>query len=361
MKPKTLRWKTLSALAVMACVAVILAAFQQGLLRPGATEAALQPRVQGVVVTAAPVVKDRLRESLTLMGTITADRDVAVVSETQGRITTMHAELGDSLRAGSLLFEVDSEVMHAQLKAAQTNFLKAQKDLDRYEALFARGVVSANEIESTRLAYAAAETQNTLAQRQYRDTFVRSPIEGIVSAMNVEKGTVVQPGMVVANVVDISRLKVRLSVAESDAFRLAAGARVDVVTDVYPGVTFPGTIHAVGHKADELHTYPVEITMKNSVEHPLRAGMFCRASLPVHAGEEVLSIPREALTGSSREPKVFVVQDGHARLRDIVTGSSRGLRIEVRKGLAQGELVIVSGRNLVKDNDVVQVVREGGQ
>jgi RND family efflux transporter MFP subunit len=361
MNPSTLGWKALFAVGAMAIVASLLAVFQQGLIRPHTTEAALPPQVQGIAVTTTSVIKDRGSETLVFMGTITANKDVDVISETQGRITKMHAHLGDRVRAGSLLFEVDNELYEANKKTAQANFLKSRKDLDRYKALFASGVVSANELESVHLAYASAEAQHTAAQRQYRDSFVKSPIDGIVSAMNVEQGTVVHAGMTVANIVDITRLKIKLNVAEADAFKLRTGDTVEIVTDVYPGISFSGTMSAIGHKADDLHTYPVEIAMTNSSQHPLKAGMFCRVSFTTKTDGEVLSIPREALLGSTRNPKVFVVSDGKARSRDIITGTSRGLRIEVREGLTLGEQVIISGRNLVRDNDPVKVVREAGK
>jgi hypothetical protein len=120
--------------------------------------------------------------------------------------------------------------------------------------------------------------------------------------------------------VDISKLKLKLNVSEKDAFRLKKGDKVDISTDVYPGVKFTGSIEFVSVKGDEAHTYPVEISLPNSREHPLKAGMFGKAAFRTSGEEPVLVIPRETLVGSIKDAKVFVVENGIA---SIATCSSR--------------------------------------
>ena len=166
----------------------------------------------------------------------------------------------------------------------------------------------------------------------------------------------VQPGMVVSNVVDISKLKVRLNVAEQDAFKLKVGDPVEVSTDVYPGKTFSGRIASISAKGDESHTYPVEITLPNSKVNPLKAGMFGRVSFVSMTSSRALSIPRESLVGSIRNPQVFVIENGLAKHRDLVVGDVIGKNISVLKGLREGETVVVSGQNNLKDSVTVEVV-----
>jgi RND family efflux transporter MFP subunit len=163
--------------------------------------------------------------------------------------------------------------------------------------------------------------------------------------------------MVVANVVDISRLKVKVSVAEQDAFKLKAGDKVEVTTDVYPGVTFEGRIHTISAKADEGHTYPIEITLENSSAHPLRAGMFGRVSFVSLAPVKTLAIPRDALVGSMKAASVFVVENGIARKRDIVVGTEEGTQLMVVSGLSEGETIVVNGQNNLKDSTAVAVLQ----
>ena len=298
-----------------------------------------------------------LAENLSLIGTITANNDIAIVSETQGRVTAVHARVGDYKRAGSPLIQVDDEVKKAAWEQAEVKYNWAKRDYERFTSLRNEQAVTEAQKENAYAAFKVAEAQYILARRQYRDTKISTPISGIVSARNVDVGGMVADKMVVANVVDVSTLKVKLSVAEQDAFKLKAGDKVDVSTEVYPGVRFEGRITSISAKADEGHTYPVEIMMDNSKTHPLKAGMFGRVSFVSIAPSTVLAIPREALVGSMREPRVFVIGGSTARLREIIVGSQVGTNLTVLGGLKAGESVVVNGQNNLKDSVAVEVLK----
>jgi RND family efflux transporter MFP subunit len=237
------------------------------------------------------------------------------------------------------------------------NYEKARKDLERQEALSSQKSTTDAQLEGARLAFKAIESQYVLAKRQYNDTRITSPIDGVVTARPANVGTYVQSGNVVANVVDISSLKVRINVNENDVFRLRKGDKVTVTTDVYPKAVFPGSIKSISAKGDESHTYPVEVALANSAETPLKAGMFALVTFSTidHAG--AITIPRQALLGSVRQAKVFVVENGVARLRDIIVDSEVGTSVEVLRGLAEGEIVVVNGQNNLKDSMNVDIIR----
>jgi RND family efflux transporter MFP subunit len=314
------------------------------------------------VVPTVTVVKARrgqINENLALVGTVAADHDVMVEAETMGRVTAVRVDVGDRVQAGTTLVQVDDELKLAAFRTAEVNFEKAEKDLRRYEALHKTNTVTDAEIESARLAGKAAEAQFVAARRQFRDTRISTPISGVVTSRLVELGTMVQPGMAIANVVDISRLKVALQVAESDVFKLKPGQPVTVGTDIYPGASFQGRIHTISDKAGESHTYRVEIGMANSPAQPLKAGMFVRVIFPSIIRRDALIIPRACLVGSRRNPQVYVVAAGIARLRDITVGAEVGLEIEVSSGLGQGAWVVSDGQNNLDDNIAVTVAGGG--
>ena len=314
-------------------------------------------KVRFFPVTVAPVEKQKLTQDLSLVGTIVGQNDVAVVAETQGKITKVFVNVGDVVRAGQELIQVDDELKRAAFEAADVSYEKAKKDLDRYQAMMKEKSVSDAQFEGIRLAYKAAEAQYIVARRQLNDTRIKSPINGIVTSRPFDIGTMVQNNTVVANVVDISRLKVKLNVAEEDVFKMKVGDKVEITTDVYPGVTFNGTIATISDKADDAHTYPVEIALPNSPLHPLRAGMFGSVSFVAIKPTESLSVPREALLGSTRDAQVFVVREGIAYLRNIVIGGEYDTKLSVRSGLADGDTIVVNGQNNLKDSTAVTILR----
>ncbi len=308
-------------------------------------------------VTVVQATRQQLAMSLSLAGTITANNDVAIVSETNGRVVSIHASIGDYKPAGSVLIQLDDELKAAAYATAEVNFQRTKRDLERYESLEEENAVSKWQKESAWQNFKIAEAAYIVAKRHLKDTKITTPISGIVTARPVDVGTQVQSNNVVANVVDISRLKVKLSVAERDAFKLKSGDPVDVTTDVYPGITFTGKIQTISAKADESHTYPVEIILANNKTHPLKAGMFGRVAFTSIGNRDMLAIPRQALVGSLKNPQVFVVENNVARLRPIVVGDEAGTNLAVVGGLQVGEMVVVNGQNNLKDSVTVDVIK----
>ena len=309
-------------------------------------------------VTVSPVMKQQLSQNISLVGTVVGNNDVAVVSETQGKIVKVYANVGDEVKAGDVLLQLDDELKQAALEAATVSYEKARKDFQRYTSMRKDQSVSTAQLEGARLAYKAAEAQYIVARRQLNDTRVKTPIAGVVTARPFDVGTWVQNNTVVANVVDVSRLKVKLNVAEQDVFKMKTGDSVGVSTDVYPGISFKGIISTISEKADDGHTYPVEVSLPNSAKHPLKAGMFGQVTFVAIRPTEALSIPRESLVGSMKDAQVYVVENGIAHLRDVVIGGEYESELSVRSGLSEGEQVVVNGQNNLKDGVAVTVLKE---
>jgi RND family efflux transporter MFP subunit len=319
----------------------------------------------GVVLSAYPVTvttvqKETLEEVLTFTGTIAANNDVAIVAETSGRVKAIRARVGDLKQAGSVLIEVDDELAAANCAAAEVAYEKAKRDLERYENLFKKNSISESQCEGVRLNCKAAEAQYITARRILRNTKITTPITGTVTSCTPDVGAMVQDNATVANVVDIATLKVKLGVPEEDVFKLTVDEPTEVTTEVYPGVIFTGTIHTIGSKADEAHTYPVEVILTNREDTPLKANMFGKVTIRPHYRKEALLLPRAALVGSVEIPQVFVVSQSVAKLRNIAIGGVRGLDVEVLSGLTPQDTVVLNGQYNLRDNATVAVVGKGG-
>ncbi len=309
----------------------------------------------GIPVQVSAAARQRIETRLARTGTVQADNDVVVVSETSGRVLKVFADTGDRRAAGAVLVKVDDEMRLAAYETAGVAYEKAKRDLARYEALAAQKSATDAELEGARLASKAAEAQYVVARRQYQDTEIKAPIGGVITARHVNVGSTVAPGTSVVEMVDISRLKTTLDIGERDVFALKVGDAVSISLDAYPGRTFPGAIKAIGAKADAAHNFPVEVTMANPEGTPLRAGLFIRVLFSSLSGREALTIPREALIGSVRDPRVYVVEGATVRLRTLTLGDEAGALLEVREGLREGERVVVNGQNNLRDGAVVVV------
>jgi len=303
------------------------------------------------------VTKQSPDERIALVGTINAFNDVTILSETQGRIVKVFVEIGDPVRAGSVLVQVDSELKEAAFKAAEVAYEKAKKDLARYEALYKEHSIPDSQIEQARWAFQTAESQYIVARRQLADTKITTPIAGVVTARPVNVGTMVMgapQATQIANVVDLSRLKAKVNVAEQDVFELHRGDAVDITTDVFPGVTFAGKVFTIASKCDDAHTYPVEVVVADP-RHQLKAGMFARVIFRPKAAGPLLLVPRQAIVGSMQDPKLFVVRDNIASLRPVTALKQIGTSIAIAAGVSEGDTVVVDGQNNLNDGATVVI------
>jgi RND family efflux transporter MFP subunit len=305
------------------------------------------------VVTAG---RQEVLRNIELVGTIKGDNEVAVVSEASGRVTGVYAEVNDHKSKGSVLIQLDNELKLSALKTAEVNYEKLKKDYERYQSLYNEGSITITRLEAAKLELQKAESQWILARREVNDARITAPISGEVAARLVDVGDYVNKGDVVASVVDISKLKVKLNVGEKDAFRLKIDDPVEISTEIYPGIKFTGKIESISSQGDLAHTYPVEISLQNSKEHPLKSGMFGRVRF-TSANNSSLVIPREALIGSVKDAKVFVIENSVAEERDVVIGNTYDNMIEVLKGLNEGEQVVINGQNNLQNDSRVSVVR----
>ena len=176
-------------------------------------------------------------EEISLVGTVTANNDVNIISETNGRITNVYANVGDYKQAGSVIVQVDDELKKAAYNSALANYEKAKKDFERMQSLLETKSASDAQFDGAKLAFTNAENQYILAKRQLNDTKITTPISGYVTFRPVDVGSYLASGpnaTMVANVVDISKLKVRVNVAEKNAFRLKSGDLVEVTQMCIP-------------------------------------------------------------------------------------------------------------------------------
>jgi RND family efflux transporter MFP subunit len=308
-----------------------------------------------------PVFVEELRKSslsgtFESNGTFSAIHELTLMAEGQGRVTQLLFNTGDVVAAGKVLATLDDELVRSQLSLAEAALLKSKNDLKKYEDLLADDAISSQQVEDARLGLKKAETDLTALRKQLENASVKAPISGTITLRFIEKGSLVMPGTPVAEIVDVSRLKFIAKVAESEAVQIAERQRVTLTSSLFPGVIFDGTVRAIGVKADDSKRFPVEIEVVNNPKHPLRAGMFGTAIFSTGTGRESLMIARQAIVGSIKDPRVYVVEGDMAVLRDIRIGTATDRQVEVLDGLREGEKVVISGQINLADRSKINIV-----
>jgi RND family efflux transporter MFP subunit len=317
-----------------------------------------KPNLDAKSLVQVDTVRDsRLRSDVQLLGTFQPNREVDVISEANGKVVAVGAKKGDAVVAGTLIARLDNEILQAQLATAEAQLAKARLDAQRMETVVASDALPKTQLEQLRLGVKSAEAQVTILKKQIANTSIHAPFGGVMTARMFEQGSVVQPGMPLAKIMDISVLKLTVNVPEKDVVKLAKGQTLAVRTDLYPSEEFHGTVTTIGTRGDAAHNYEVEIMVSNSAQYPLKAGMYGASSITQRANESGILIPRLALVGSAKNPQVFVMESGVAKLRNLTVQPTSANELLVTAGLQKGDIIVVGGQINLSDGAAVSVAR----
>ena len=291
--------------------------------------------------------------SFSYLGTFEPFRQNTIGSDGSGKVVKLGFQEGDKISEGQFLIKLDDEMINIQLESAEINVEGQRNDDARNTNLIKENAVSGVQSEKTKLALKSAETQVRQIKKQLRNTSLSAPFSGVVTKKMVDIGSVVGPGTPVLELTDISSLKLNISVPERDILKFKKGQDVSVKVDVYGNQLFSGKISNIGIKADASHNFKVEILLKNSTKFPILAGMYGSVILGNSKTTTALSIPRSALIGSSKQPRVYVVRNGKSKLISFTAGTSDGDFIEVVDGLNKNDVLVVKGQINIENNSNV--------
>lgn len=291
--------------------------------------------------------------SFSFLGTFEPYRQNMISSDAQGKLIKLNIEEGDKVSQGQLLAKVDDEMLRLQLESAEIS-LEGQKNDDvRYSNLSKENAVPGVQVEKTKLGLRSTEVQKKQIEKQLRSTNITAPFSGVVTKKLVDLGSFIGAGTPVAEITDISSLKLTVSVPERDILKFKLGQSVEVKVDIYGDRTFNGKVSNVSVQADRSHNFKVQITVPNQKQE-IMAGMYGSVTLGNDKSLTALAIPRKALVGSSKNPQVYVNRNGKAILTSFNAGTSDGEFIEVISGLKKTDRIIVKGQVNLQNNSNIK-------
>ncbi|WP_440134636.1 efflux RND transporter periplasmic adaptor subunit [Chitinophaga sancti] len=314
------------------------------------------PVTQVQIPVKVAVAKEQLLEiNIIKTGNIAPFKEAKAVAMTAGTLTSVRFELGDQVRQEQVLAITDTRQAQLELQKAETDAAKLRNDLDTYTELLKGKAATQEKVNEIKNNYQTALNQVDQARKKMADAAIKAPTSGIISAKPVEQGVFVNGGTEIATIVNLSKAKVQVNLTEAEVYKVATGQKVKITTDVYPGKAFSGTISFISPQADQTHNYLVEIMTDNTTQSILRSGTFVYADFSKKTQEQLLVIPREALTESAKNAAVYIVKNNVARQQAIQTGNEMGGMMQVISGLQAGDTVVTSGQINLKDGTPVSV------
>ena len=341
------------------------------------------PRVQ--LVSPNELKQDR---PLQLPGITAALEDTVVYPRVSGYVRRWLVDIGDLVREGQLLAEIDTPELDAQLEQARADLVQAEAGVlrartsatlstteqKRYETLTPAGVTSGQELEqrrtqarvddaSVKVARASAASMQANVNRLVRTkAFSRpvAPFSGTVTARTIERGALVSADSKspMFRIAALDPIRIFVQVPQDLAPSIRTGTRADVKVREFPTRTFDGTISRSAGALDEAtRTMTTEIRVPNS-QHELMPGMYVNAVLSLAVSHRVFEIPSTALYMGGEGVRVAVVGgDAKVELRKITIERDTGNSIEISTGLTVDDRIVKIANAALVDGSTVEIMK----
>ena len=307
-----------------------------------------------ILVEQTQLSNHTFESAFTFLGTFEPIRQNTIGSDAQGKIIRLNIEEGDRVSQGQVIAKIDDELLQLQLQNAEVSLEGQKSDDNRYSNLAKENAVAGMQVEKTKLGLRSAEIQKKQIQKQLRSTNITAPFSGVITKKMVDLGSVIGAGSPLFEITDISSLKLTINVPERDILKFKINQTVKVNVDIYGDRAFEGKVSNLSVVADKSHNFKVQITIKNSKQE-LMGGMYGSVALNNSKSITALAIPRKALVGSSKNPQVYVIQNGKSILTSFTAGTSDGEFIEVVNGLSKTDQIVTRGQVNLQNNSNVKI------
>lgn len=307
-----------------------------------------QNMVQQVEVQAATV--QQVDQNDVYSTTVQAFAVNNIAPQSAGRIQKINVEVGDFVNAGQIVAEMDK----VQYEQARLKYVNDSTEFGRLKSLYEEGGLSQSDYDAAEMALKVS--RSTLSNLK-DNTILRSPITGVVTARNYDRGDMYAMAAPIYTIQQIVPVKLLIAVSESDYSRIKKGDRVSITADAVPGLEFTGNVSRIYPTIDAAsHTVNVEVRVPNQ-DKALRPGMYAKASVSFGVNNSIV-IPDMAVTkqqGSGQKIVFVVDNDGIAQQRFVTVGRHFDSRYEILDGIAEGEQVVVKGNSSLRGGEKVEV------
>mgnify|MGYP005839460873 CR=1 FL=1 len=287
--------------------------------------------------------------------------EVKVGSRISGVVRKLRANIGDFVKAGQVIAELDNAELQAKLNQniaalnkAEADYEYAKLNQERQKSLLEQNYISQQQYDLSENAFKIAEAQLKQAQAnvevakvQLSYTTIYALTSGIIASVSTQEGETVMAGLAAptfVNIIDLNRLEVQVYVDETDIGKILVGQEVTFTVDTYTETDFKGKVTAIYPKAviqDNVVNYIVVVEIDDFQDKILRPEMTTTVIIHLETRKDVLTVPSRAIARERGERFVTVI-DGDARVKKkIKTGWYDNSYTEVVDGLEEGEIVLL--------------------
>lgn len=326
-----------------------------------------------VVIETATAARGAIAASLSASGTVQGIQEANIAAKAAGRIQSTPVVDGSFVTAGQLLVDLDASEVRAQLgqalaSKAQTiaNRENSRAFLGRLTELYKEDAVAKQQLDNAQTQYNVYDAQVAqsnatinLYQAQLSNMTLVAPFSGQIANKRVVTGDMAAPNQLLMTLVDTSKVKVEITLGETDIGKIKIGQTAAFKVDAFPNETFTAAVSEISPAADlKSRTFKVWLISDNP-GFKLRSGLFARVAIDYAQNAQALRVPKDAVLLRDKQKYVFVIADDTAKLVPVTTGLENNKEVEIISGLDAGAVVSVWGHENMNNGDKVSVQKRG--
>ncbi|MBX2826977.1 MAG: efflux RND transporter periplasmic adaptor subunit [Flavobacteriaceae bacterium] len=312
------------------------------------------------------VISDTLfKHYIEIQGNVETKQNVIVYPEYQGTLTRVFVKEGDRVRKGQTLARIDDGGLSSQVAQLDAQAQLAKTTYERQKRLWEQKIGSEIQYLQAKTSYESSQNAVDQLRSQLAKTAVKAPFSGVIDDVITDQGTVVAPGQGIFRIVNLGDMYVKASVPERYLSTVSKGKDVSIEIPMI-GETIDSKVRQTGNYINPNNrsfTIEVDVPNKNGTVKP---NLTARVRINDYTNEKALLVPLNVISeNADGEQYVYTAaqdttntsKNAIAKRRYITTGKTQGDKIEVLKGLAAGDAIIVEGARSVKDGQEVKILK----
>ena len=294
----------------------------------------------------------------------TADDAVNMAFKLSGQVASVNVAKGDYVNKGELLAQLDPRDVELQVASDKAQYERAISQYERMRRLLEREAVSQQEYESAQTTFVQARSTYENSKDLLQDTKLRAPFAGVIERTYVDTYQRVSSGQTILRLVNPVSTTVEFTMPESSMSLLSDSlTRFYVRFDNYPGVRFSARLDTYAKTASDASGFPVSLKLdkEQSASYRITPGMTCQVTIrAADVSQKSVAVPLTAIYAPAQGGEyVWVVKDGRVERRAVELGDIFGRdMVSVKKGLSDGEEVVVAGVYRLQEGDHVKIINE---
>ena len=310
--------------------------------------------VSVITLTLKPM---RLEDKINLPGYVDPYEDLRVKAEVGGQVINIPVKEGQAVKKGQVLVELDDRDYRLRLSRIEAAYELAKLEYDRIASLDKKGITAANRMDEVIARFKDVAAQRDEARLALERTRIAAPINGRINSIAAKQGDLIQTGAEIAQILQVSDVKVKVGIPESDVASFFNLESSEVVIEALGKRRVKGKKVFLSQQPRNLaRLFDLELVVPNP-DGQILPGMFARVELVKAVYEDALVIPLYAVINQGDERYVYVENNGKAEKRQVEVGMLVDWQIQVVSGLKAGDRLVIVGHRLLDEGQMIDVVK----